>query len=154
MVWCIMDDYRVLLGSLSEHKLMHCKAVADYMYKNAIGDINYKEQMYTLGLLHDIGYIKGKADGHAKAGGEILKLSNYKYWQEVYWHGNTDIVYSSKELDLLNEADLQIDYMGNFIGFDARLEDIKVRYGIDSNQYKNAFILVDLLRKNYDSRYI
>lgn len=141
-----MNDYKILLGSLSEYKLMHCKGVADYMYKNAIGDISYKEQMYTLGLLHDIGYIKGKAEGHAKAGGEILNLCHYTYWKEVYWHGSIDTNYSSKELDLLNEADLQIDYMGNLIGFDARLEDIKVRYGSESKQYKNALLLTKYLR--------
>lgn len=135
-----------IVGSLSQNKCLHSKSVADYMYEYADGPLDYKEDMYLLGLIHDIGYIQGKAEGHAKYGGNILHRAGYKYWREVYYHGNVGMDYSSKELDLLNSADLQIDYMGKRIGYDERLSDIKRRYGEESKQYKNAFQLMERLR--------
>lgn len=46
-------------------------------------------------------------------------------------------------LDILNQADMQIDKYGNDVGYEKRLEDIKTRYGEDSNIYKKAETLID-----------
>ena len=50
-------------------------------------------------------------------------------------------------LDILNQADMQIDKYGNDVGYEKRLDDIKVRYGEDSNIYKKAEILIDNLKR-------
>lgn len=120
---------------LSENRKKHMFAVAELMKKLAPEE--KKDQMYLLGLLHDIGYIYGQ-ENHNKTGGNILKESGYKYWQEVYYHGDYNPPYSSYELTLLNYADMHVSPDGQYISFEERLEDIKLRYGQDSCEYQNA----------------
>ena len=55
--------------------------------------------------------------------------------------------YSSKFLDILNCADMQIDKFGNDVGFDARLNDIKSRYGEDSIVYKRCLEMVKYFKE-------
>ena len=43
---------------------------------------------------------------------------------------------------------MQIDKYGNDVGYDKRLEDIKNRYGKDSNIYKKAKMLIANLISN------
>ena len=43
-------------------------------------------------------------------------------------------------------ADMQIDKFGNDVGYTKRLEDIKNRYGENSEVYKKVEILVNDLR--------
>lgn len=139
------------IGNLTEHRLAHINAVAKFMYEKADGDESYKQDMFTLGLLHDIGYISGESKGHSRYGGLILKRNHYKYWQEVYYHGQVEAIdsYISYELDLLNSADLQINSKGEYIGIEKRLDDIKNRYGEDSSQYKNSLVIInDLISRN------
>ena len=69
---------------------------------------------------------------HKIVGRQKLKDNQYKYWKEVYYHGNLDCEYQSIFLGILNMADMQIDKYGNDIGYEKRLEDIKNRYGINS----------------------
>ena len=104
------------------------------------------EELFILGLNHDIGYEFGEGSNHNKTGGEILKKSNYKYYKEVYYHGEIDCDYSSLYLDILNMADMQIDKYGNDVGYDKRLEDIKSRYGEESDVYIKCFKLIESLR--------
>ena len=99
-----------------------------------------------LGYVHDIGYQFGTNENHNVIGGNMLKNNNYKYWQEVYYHGVPDSKYKSLYLDILNTADMMIDKYGNDVGFDKRLEDIKTRYGKDSIQYINCVKIVSELR--------
>lgn len=133
------------IGKFKPHKMNHIRGVAQLMYELADGDECYKQDMFLLGLVHDLGYITGKAKNHRCSGGEMLKRNGYKYWQEVYYHGECDAPYSSKELDLLNSADLQINSLGERVGYQARLEDIRSRYGNESIQYHNALNLVKKL---------
>lgn len=139
------------IGNLSNNRLLHVNAVARFMYEHAEGDSGYKQDMYILGLLHDIGYISGESKDHSKTGGLMLKKNHYKYWEEVQYHGQIEAigVYNSYELDLLNSADLQINSKGELIGVEARLLDIKNRYGEDSLQFRNAnIILEDLIKRD------
>ena len=71
----------------------------------------------------------------------------FKYWKEIYYHGEIDIEYSSLYLDILNQADMQIDKYGNDVGYDKRLEDIKQRYGNNSIQYINAKEIIKRLER-------
>ena len=109
---------------------------------------DYANDMFILWYLHDIGKQFGYTADHAERWWEILRRSDYKYWQEVYYHGETDIQYHSLYLDILNMADMQIDKYGNDVGYDKRLEDIATRYGKNSKQYVNAVKLVKILKEN------
>jgi len=141
---------------MDEDRLKHSIAVARKMIK--IGKeygLNEEElqDLFALGLNHDIGYEFGTNENHNIIGGEMLKRNNYKCWKEVYYHGVPNSEYKSIYLDILNTADMMIDKYGNDVGFDKRLEDIKERYGEDSKTYINAEILVKNLLKKYKDGY-
>ena len=134
---------------MDNDRLKHCYAVANKMIE--IGKEkglteNELEELFMLGYVHDIGYQFGDNESHNIVGGNVLKKSNYKYWQEVYYHGVPDSKYKSLYLDILNTADMMIDKYGNDVGFDKRLEDIKNRYGKDSIQYINCVKIINELR--------
>ena len=137
---------------MNDDKLKHSYSVANKMVelgkKRSLNN-EQLEELFLLGLLHDIGYQFGDKDSHNIVGGNILKNNDYKYWQEVYYHGNPTSEYKSLYLDILNIADMMIDKYGNDVGFDKRLEDIKERYGIDSIQYKNSVEIVNKLKGEY-----
>ena len=136
---------------INNDRLNHSLAVARKMVE--IGkeyNLNDSElqDLFVLGFNHDIGYELGTNENHSVIGGNILKQSNYKYWLEVYFHGETNIQYHSLYLDILNMSDMQIDKYGNDVGFIKRLEDIENRYGKESKQYINAEKLIKKLKEN------
>jgi len=67
-------------------------------------------------------------------------------WREIYYHGEITSEYHSMYLDILNQADMQIDKYGNDVSYERRLEDIKERYGTNSNIYRKAEILIKNLK--------
>jgi len=139
---------------MDNDRLKHNYAVANKMIElgkeKSLSEIELQE-LFLLGYLHDIGYEFGTNENHNSIGGNLLKESNYKYWQEVYYHGIPNSEYKSLYLDILNTADMMIDKYGNDVGFDKRLEDIKSRYGEDSIQYVNCFKIVNELKgDNYE----
>ena len=105
----------------------------------------YCEEMFTLGMLHDIGYEFGEHLNHNQIGSELLKNQNYKYYNEILWHGAPNCSYNSLELDILNYADMHINGKGKFVSFAERLNDIENRYNKNSVTYKNAEILINNL---------
>lgn len=107
------------------------------------------QELFLLGYVHDIGYQYDK-NNHNVAGGNLLKENNYKYWQEVYYHGHPNSEYKSPYLDILNTADMMIDKYGNDVGFEKRLEDIKSRYGKESIPYQNCVELINELGGKYE----
>lgn len=105
------------------------------------------ENCFVIGYNHDIGYeFAENKFNHNIIDGEILKNSNFKYWKEIYYHGEIDIEYKFLYLDILNQANMQIYKYGNDVGYDKRLEDIKNRYGEDSEVYNKCYKLIDKLR--------
>lgn len=104
------------------------------------------EELFVLGLNHDIGYEFCDGKDHNVVGGNILKRSNYKYWREVYYHGVVQEEYSSLYLKILNTADMQVDKYGNVVGFEERLKDIKSRYGEDSVVYKRCVLFIEFIK--------
>lgn len=138
---------------MDEDRLKHSIAVARKMTeigrKYNLSEEELKD-LFVLGFNHDIGYEYGDNLKHAHTGGNILKRNNYKYWKEVYYHGDINAEYQSIFLEILNKADMQIDKYGNDVGYDKRLEDIKNRYGEESKIYSNAKILIEKLRGNYN----
>ena len=136
---------------MNKDRLNHSLAVANKMIE--IGkNLNLKDielqDLFVLGYNHDIGYdFSSNKLEHNIVGGEILKNNGYKYWKEVYYHGNPNCEYQSLFLQILNMADMQIDKYGNDVGYEKRLEDIKNRYGEDSIQYVNANKVIKDMRR-------
>lgn len=120
-------------------RLKHSISVARKMVKivkNYNLSDNELQELFILGFNHDIGYeFSDKGVNHNVIGGNLLRDNNYKYWKEVYYHGKPDVPYKSLYLDILNMADMQIDKYGNDVGYEKRLEDIKNRYGEESEPY-------------------
>ena len=106
---------------------------------------DYANDMFILGYLHDIGKQFWYIVDHAEKGWEILKRSDYKYRQEVYYHGAVNIQYSSPELELLNTADLQVTLSWEYVSTQERLEDIANRHGMNSITYQNSVNLAQHL---------
>lgn len=135
---------------MDEDRIKHSFAVARKMKQIAI-DLGLNDEeindCFVIGFIHDIGYefATNKME-HNKIGGEILKRNNFKYWKEIYYHGETEIEHASLYLDILNQADMQIDKYGNDVGYDKRLEDIKSRYGETSIVYEKC---VQLKKNRY-----
>lgn len=135
---------------MDKDRLYHSLAVARKMVeiakKNNLSEEDIKN-CFIIGFNHDIGY-EFPIDGleHNKIGGDILKASGFKYWKEIYYHGEIDLEYESSYLKILNQADMQIDKYGNDVGYDKRLEDIKTRYGENSIIYEKCSKLVEKVR--------
>jgi hypothetical protein len=127
---------------------LHSVIVWEIMQKNTLEktwDKEYANDMFILWYLHDIGKQFWYTSDHAEKWGEILRRSNYKYWQEVYYHWCVDLKYKSSELDLLNSADLQVLQDWTQVSVTQRLEDIKKRYWENSLEYKNSKELAKIL---------
>lgn len=135
---------------IDNDRLKHSIAVARKMVEigreHNLNDEQLQE-LFILGYNHDIGYEFGNNENHRIIGGNILEKSNYKYWKEVFYHGESNTEYQSLYLTILNQADMQIDKYGNDVGYDKRLEDIKNIYGKDSEVYNKCFKIVDKIRK-------
>lgn len=138
--------------SFSNDRIQHCLVVAKQMYNKALkesGNEQYANEMFHLGLIHDIGYqFTENVTEHAFIGGIALKNENYKYWEEVYEHGEPNVINPSKELLLLDWADMHTDAKGNIVSFNERINDIGTRYGFTSTQYKAAKEMIKFLEEN------
>jgi len=104
------------------------------------------EEMFYLGIVHDVAYefVENQVH-HEHVGGELLRTLGFKYWKEVYYHGDPDAKYNSSEIMLLNYVDLIIGPNGEHMTIDERLQDIANRYGDLSVQYKKAKKLSELI---------
>lgn len=135
---------------MDENRCLHSLGVAQKMVeigKNKGLTPKELNALFTLGMVHDIGYQFGPGNMHQKLGGLVLKDNGYCYWQEVYYHGIREDEYTSLYLDILNQADMQIDKMGKDVGYEGRLADIKSRYGEDSNVYISCVNLVNFIKE-------
>ena len=135
---------------MNNDRLIHSYGVGKKMMeigkKYDLSEDELKE-LFILELNHDIGYeFTTNGINHNKIGGELLKQSGFKYYKEVYYHGELTSEYNSLYLDILNMADMQIDKYGNDVGYDKRLEDIKKRYGEESKVYSKCLKLVNEIR--------
>ncbi len=140
---------------IAEYRKKHIFAVAELMQKYGEERGYTKSQcneLYTLGLLHDIGYAfleEKDYEKHEVVGGLFLKEQGYKFWQEVYYHGVANSPYQSEYLDLLNLADMHIDYTGEYVSFDERLQDISRRYNTKIEELNSFKVVQELKAKGY-----
>ncbi len=140
---------------ISEDRKKHIWGVANFLKEFAIEE-KMKEQdvedLFTLGLLHDIGYEFLEPQdyiNHNFVGGNMLKEQGYKYWKEVYYHGIANCEYQSKFLDLLNWADMRVDSSGNRVSLDGRLEELSVRYHVPLKELDSYPIVCELKAKGF-----
>lgn len=135
---------------ISIDRMKHSLAVARKMkaIAESIDGFPYPPQdMFYLGLLHDVAYeFVDSQEEHEHCGGEILRNNGYRYWKEVYYHGDPDVDYYSRALDLLNYVDMTTGLDGEDVSFEERLSDIERRYGTDSPQVMKARRLADRIR--------
>ena len=143
---------------ISKDRQAHILGVAKFLKQYAIKE-QMKEQeiedLFTLGLLHDIGYEfldEKDFSKHNFVGGLILKRQKYKYWREIYYHGVTNCKYKSKFLDLLNWADMKIDSKGNIVSFEERLNDVSKRYNTPIEKLSCYPLVCELKQKGYKWR--
>lgn len=127
-------------------RLKHSLAVAKKMKRIAsLNPDNYSaspDELFVLGLLHDVGYEFCESQKeHNTVGGILLRNEGFRYWKEVYYHGIPQKEYTSPELSLLNYVDMTIGPDGTELTIEERLSDIADRYGLDSVQYKEALEL-------------
>lgn len=135
---------------MDDDRIKHSLAVARKM-KDIAKSMNLTEKeiedCFIIGYNHDIGYeFTENGIGHNVVGGLILKDNGFKYWKEIYYHGEIAPNYNSLYLKVLNQADMQIDKYGKDVGYKKRLEDIKYRYGENSDVYLKCSKLIDRIR--------
>lgn len=134
---------------ISSDRLNHIIAVARKMQflSEKLGLDAISDDMFVLGFLHDVGYeFAYSKEEHPTIGGLLLKSNKYKYYNEVYYHGKVQDEYNSKELDLLNYCDMTVSPKGDNVTLDERLNDIKLRFGEESNTYTDAKAICSRVR--------
>lgn len=136
---------------ITENRWKHILGVSrkakEFACKFKPNDSNFAEDMFLLGLLHDMGYEFMESNaGHAAIGGEILKRNNYKYWQEVFLHGDETVEDMSDELFILNCADMSTGPSGENFTFEERLAEIASRFGKDADAYKKCVTETEKLK--------
>ena len=122
---------------INNNKKMHMFGVAEFMYNEAPKYGLKSDEMYVLGLLHDIGYIYDGWHNHEKNGKNLMNSLGFKYSDAIGLHGidideNTNL---SKEAMLLIAADSCVDYEGNIGTFETRRKDIETRYDISDRDF-------------------
>ena len=130
---------------ISENKMRHILSVARQCEiiarKKYMLDETSCKKAFMIGYLHDIGYEFSKTNiEHPETAYNLLMQTFNLKIPEILYHGDANVE-QSLFLAILNEADLTVDGFGNVVSVDARLKDIKDRYGDSSEQYINAFNL-------------
>lgn len=159
---------------MTKERVLHMYGVAEFMRdKYDLFDCQYlsKDRCYVLGFMHDVGYIQDKIP-HEEYGAEMLNfdasylLELYTKWhtyspqqlvtedeefiEETYSHeGEDPYTLIHPELVLLWCADMMVEstgeHAGEVVGFTARLEGIKSRFGADSDVYHSSLDKVNWL---------
>lgn len=141
---------------ISNDRKNHIWAVAEFLKNYAVKQ-NFPKQdienLFTLGLLHDIGYEFCDSENYSNhniIGGNLLKQQKFKLWKEVYYHGTPNSPYQSLYLDLLNWADMHIDHTGNFVSYEERLKEISSRYNKPIKELACYKIVYELKQKGFN----
>ena len=125
---------------INKYKMAHMIGVSEYMRERAADYGLNPDIMYTIGLLHDIGYVNARAD-HERYGAEMLSAIGVDehITFAIAHHGenlyDVEKNYGKDAITsgfiLVMEADMSVDVRGYRVGFDGRLADIIRRYGED-----------------------
>ena len=138
-----------LNDNILKHSRTVAKRMSDFVMENRDAFTCSHEEMFVLGMLHDIGYaFTDDQPEHAKVAGEFLREEGYRYWREVYYHGIPQTEYDSVELRLLNYIDITTGYGGEIMSAEERIDEITAKYGVSSVQAKGAVELGRLVENN------
>ena len=135
---------------MDENRVRHCYGVglkASELGRILFGWSDEKcREMFVMGYLHDVGYqFAHDQVEHAEIGGELLRSLGFKYWAEIFHHGDPESTYQSDELLVLNLADMLTSKDGNPTTLSDRVVDIAKRYGVESAQFATAWKLAEVL---------
>ena len=139
-----LSKLRSIFMITNEH-IAHSVGVARYMHTHANEYDLPKNQMFVLGLLHDIGYIVSDTD-HEAAGYHLLAELGFTFADIIAWQGMppeyylraTDNKSLPKELELLYEAELATSKVGSVISLEEKFKEIASTYGTASRELHNA----------------
>lgn len=142
----------------TNNRMAHVLGVARKCYEVAFKmglDEKFCEQMYLIGYLHDIGYdFVDDASNHANAGVELISslfsVENERFVTAIKKHGSVDL----GEVDnlcylILNYSDMTINSLGESVSMELRLDDIRLRYGEESNVYRDAEKVYSMLKEYF-----
>ncbi len=141
--------------------MAHCIGVAEYMRENAEKYGIDPNVAYTVGLLHDIGYLEGRKD-HEAVGADILAATfgndaDPAVLNAIAYHGTNPYKLNDKDITpihvLLIDADMSVNARGFRVGHEGRLDDIARRYGTGGIEYETASATVKYV-KEYESKYL
>lgn len=143
---------------IDNERIMHMHNVAEYMYEHAkdYGLDSIKDELYAIGLVHDIGAAIDKTNHEINGANMLSKLGlNHKYVDIIKYHGNSPEQYCidhnvtedniPNELLLLWEADLHTGPSGEFMSFDERINDMIMRHRKiveESNDFNPHVLLI------------
>lgn len=133
---------------ISDDRLKHMLGVARKSYEIAKNEYNLDEekarQLFLLGFIHDIGYeftedpVKHPSEGF-KILDSLIKDNFKDFNQAMLRHGNPDSLRKENIFDIiLNKADMHVDYDGQDVSVKKRLDNVIMRFGKDSKQYKDS----------------
>jgi predicted hydrolase (HD superfamily) len=135
--------------SIGEDRLKHILAVARRCYEIAKYrgfNETFCRKMFVIGFLHDIGYEFSESNSeHSDVGYELLKdiISDEKILLAIKKHGKV-VEEQSKELNILNCADMTVDSKGNVVDVLGRLKDIRDRYNEHPEVYLTAIGVAEM----------
>lgn len=134
---------------ISDGKLKHslgvakaCQQYGKEMHKSE----EYCDALFVMGFLHDIGYEKSPDTNHPNVGGSMIEsfIKHPEMLEAIKSHGKKFEDFNTADI-ILNMSDLTVNSSGKPCTVYERLEDIKWRYGEDSEHFKNAMLLVKAL---------
>lgn len=140
---------------ISSNKIQHMLGVArkcEQLAKEKGLSTDMQTACFIMGFLHDIGYEycdKTTPCSHANIGYSMLcDFEKYKYeiLSAIKQHGNK---YENLTIfdEILNTADLTINYQGEETTIEKRLDDIKRIHGENTLHYKHACDQAETIQK-------
>lgn len=132
------DNHKIY--KLDQNRVNHIYGVAKNCYHIAkvFGEAEeFAREMFTLGMLHDVGYSFAEPKDHAKVGGDVAKRVSFSYHDDISKHGiytsdgaiPIDIKTPSKALTILDLADFLTNSDGSIVTAKERIEGMVERYG-------------------------
>ena len=144
---------------LDDTRLKHMIGVAEYMYKKAPSYNLDPEEMYLLGLLHEIGYIQGHEDNYTEYSDKLFEkiglISKKGKAFRVACKMNNQVPNFTMDWGkksyrmryLLYEADMHITSSGKLVDYDKRLQDIYEGYS-DNGVFERCQEIIKWLELN------
>lgn len=135
---------------ISDNKLKHSIGVARkcaLLAQQKGMQEDEQDACFVMGFLHDIGYEYNPTTSHPNTSYKLVRNAmryHYEILRAIKDHGTKYKGLNQFDI-ILNEADLSIDYQGNTVSFDTRLQQIADYHGLDSEHYQHALQMIQAL---------